>query len=100
MISVGCPHSNPPAARDCSGCDSREDGVRWCEGEATAVIRHDSDGDAGVIGGIRVLTVVEDLELSCGCTLSEQEADQVCDELADKAAGYEYDASDDPRFPY
>lgn len=89
MTTVDCPHQHPSALRgSCPGCTagSLEELFPYCNGEATGRVYRDSDGDAGVINGIRHFLAVEDLELSCGCQLSEAEKQQVTNALCERYA--------------
>ena len=79
--TVECPHSQVAAARTCPGCTFEQDGItpglRFCEGMVGGRVYRDSEGDAGVIGGINSFLAVEDVVLSCGCTLDDGEQEQV-----------------------
>lgn len=81
------PHQHP-AIRSCAGCRTSEEDAPayWCDGKATGRVYRDSDGDAGVVNGIRHFVAVEDLELSCGCTLSADEEQAVTDALCERYA--------------
>jgi len=79
--TVDCPHQEA-AARPCPGCTIRDyqDAVSYlirCEGEITARVNRDSEGDAGVIGGTNSFWATEDEELDCGCALTDAEWQRV-----------------------
>jgi len=65
--------------------------VSCVDGEATGTVYRDSDGDASIPYGVRVFLAVEDLELTCGCTLIDDEEEQVTEKLCD---GYADDLAD------
>jgi hypothetical protein len=81
--TVDCPHIDVGPA-DCPGCDVHPDNdAPYCHGEVSGHVFRDSDGDAGVINGVRYFVTVEDLTLSCRCTLSDAEQAQVEEALCE-----------------
>jgi hypothetical protein len=83
MTTVDCPHREP-AMRTCTGCPNyHPGGAQWCEGEIEGRVYRDSDGDPGVINGVRNFWAVEDENALCGCALTEAEWDKVREKLVE-----------------
>ena len=85
-MTVACPHRRANALRgECPGCRAGavEDLFPFCAGEASGTAHRDSDGDYGVIDGIRTFLAVEDLDLSCGCILTADEEQDIIDQLCE-----------------
>ncbi len=68
-------------------------------GEIHATVVQDCEGDASVIGGLHRFYSVDDIDTTCGCELTDQEVDDICERLVDMASE-PLDPSDDPQFPY
>jgi len=104
VVSVTCPHREE-APRECPGCSlSRLNAVddRFdvsCNGEISGRVYRDTEGDAGVIGGLHSFWAVENEEATCGCHLTEAEWDKVREALCEQGSEPP-DPADDLRFPY
>jgi hypothetical protein len=91
MPAISCPHQ-VSAARMCPGCsadhpfDPELGPIGHCDGTIEGRVFRDSDGDVGVIYGVRHFLAVEDEEADCGCQLTEQEWEQARDKLAQEYA--------------
>lgn len=85
MTTVNCPHQRP-AIRSCTGCIAHPSSavtsmLNHCHGEIDGTVYRDSDGDAGVINGVRHILTVEDETATCGCQLTEDEWETAREEL-------------------
>jgi hypothetical protein len=71
-----------------------------CGNDVSAEVSDDSEGDAGVIGGIHTFVAIEDIDRSLcdeGCPATDE---HLRDLLGESYAEWEPDASDAPDFPY
>ena len=87
-VTFACPHVDAGQA-GCPGCRQPHKAVEpdtWAcvTGEYEAIVILDSDGDAGVIGGVRHFWTVDDWSLSCNCKLTDEQLEKLADEAADQ----------------
>lgn len=62
-----------------------------CDGEIGFTTSENSDGDAGVIGGIRSWIEADYADQTCACKLTDAELDALGRDVAERAADGEFD---------